>query len=415
MTRLDGGGGARSLAGIAKAGKVTKHLLSFLRQGDIAVLMHTDLDETAAAGLLEAGVCAVVNCAETMSGHYPAQGAGVLLRAGIPVFEAPGDCFGTLAAACGQEQNASGTRVCIQDGVLEAPQVRIRLVPFTEERLAAKLVQAKANEPAMLKGFIGNTLRYAEAESSFVLQPMQLPEACSCMEGRPAVVVARGSRYKEDLAVLRVYIEKERPVLIGVDGGADALLDQGWRPQFIAGDMDSVSDKALASGAQLLVHAYPDGRSPGWERVRELGLEAAILASPGTSEDVALLAAYEAGANPIITVGSHIGMADYLEKGRRGMAGSVLVRIKAGARIIDARGISVLAGTKVRHAPAGRGRPMRGWRFLAKTGTSLLLGIAAAAALWWNPLTAAAPAAGRQGLEGAAHGTHRFHHYSGLE
>ena len=125
------------------------------------------------------------------------------------------------------------------------------------------------------------------------------------MKNRHVLVVARGYRYQEDLRTLRPYIREFRPVLVAVDGGAEALLDAGYRPHVIIGDMDSVTDDALGCGAELVVHAYPDGSAPGLRRVNDLGLEAAILPAPGTSEDVALLLADARGASLIAVVGTH--------------------------------------------------------------------------------------------------------------
>ena len=80
---------------------------------------------------------------------------------------------------------------------------------------------------------------------------------------RHALIVVRGTTYRHDLRTLRAYIEDTRPVLVGVDGGADAILEEGFEPDMILGDMDSATDAALTCGAELVVHAYADGRAPG--------------------------------------------------------------------------------------------------------------------------------------------------------
>jgi uncharacterized membrane-anchored protein len=133
-----------------------------------------------------------------------------------------------------------------------------------------------------------------------------------------------------------------------VDGGADALLENGFRPDLILGDMDSVSDEALLCGAELVVHAYPDGRAPGLARVEKLGMTATTMPVPGTSEDAAMLLAHGQGAELIVAVGTHSNMIDFLEKGRAGMASTFLVRLKVGSILVDAKGVNKLYRGRVR-------------------------------------------------------------------
>src|SRR5699024_1759572 len=108
--------------------------------------------------------------------------------------------------------------------------------------------------------------------------------------------VVRGYHYKEDLAALKPYIREYRPVLVGVDGGADAIIEAGYTPDLIIGDMDSVSDAALTSGAEVVVHAYRDGRAPGLERAQRVGVEHQVFPATGTSEDAAMLLGDAKGA-----------------------------------------------------------------------------------------------------------------------
>ena len=165
---------------------------------------------------------------------------------------------------------------------------------------------------------------------------------------RHVLVVVRGQDYKEDLATIRSYIEEMKPILVGVDGGADALIECGYDPDVIVGDMDSVTDEALKKAKEIVVHAYVDGRAPGLKRVQDLGLDAVVFPAPGTSEDIAMLTAYEYGAELIVALGSHSNMIDFLEKGRKGMASTFLVRLKIGAKLIDAKGVNLLYKSKLK-------------------------------------------------------------------
>jgi uncharacterized membrane-anchored protein len=142
--------------------------------------------------------------------------------------------------------------------------------------------------------------------------------------------------------VLRPYIREFKPVLIGVDGGADALVEAGYTPDIIIGDMDSVTDDVLRCGAEVIVHAYPDGRAPGLARVHQLGVSAVTFPAAATSEDLAMLLADEKGASLLVAVGTHATLVEFLDKGRGGMASTFLTRLKVGGKLVDAKGVSRL-------------------------------------------------------------------------
>lgn len=321
--------------GPARLDKKTKKLTERLAPGDIAVIDHGDLDEVAAESLVLARVCAVVNAADSMTGRYPNKGplrlaAGNVLhldRAGPAIFEQVRE---------GEELLIRGNHV-YAGGRLVA---RCRLVD--DELIKECLAVAEKNLDSLLADFVQNTMEYALAEKELVLGKIDFPGLATRFAGRHVLVVVRGQAYREDLRTIRHYIAEVKPILMGVDGGADALLEFGFLPHVVIGDMDSVSDRALTLADDVVVHAYPDGRAPGLERVGKLGVPYHVLRAPGTSEDIALLMAYELGAKLIAAVGTHSSMIDFLEKGRKGMASTFLVRLKVGNRLVDARGISQL-------------------------------------------------------------------------
>lgn len=314
-------------------GRRTKELIARLSPGEIAVLDHEELDEVAARSLVEAKAAAVVNAKASISGRYPNPGPRILLEAGIPVVDSVGEeVFARLSD--GDVVELAEGRI-FRDGRLIA-----RGTVLTKALVDEAYAQGRENVVSQLEAFVENTLEYARKEKGFILGDVRFPDLRTQFAGRPALVVVRGPGYREDLAAIASYIDEVRPVIVAVDGGADALLELGFTPDVIVGDMDSVSDEALRSGAELVVHAYPDGRSPGRERVARLGLEAAEVASVGMSEDVALLMAYELGASLIVAVGTHSNVVDFFEKGRRGMASTFLVRLKVGSILVDAKGLS---------------------------------------------------------------------------
>mgnify|MGYP005836028245 FL=1 len=293
--------------------------------------------------LVEAGARAVVNAAKSCTGRYPNLGPIVLLEAGVPVV----DNVGKPAF----EAVRDGEQIELRDGaVWRCDEVLAHGEELTLERAEILRDQARDNLGKELERFAENTLSYVVTEKSLLLDPTNLPEVRTAIDGKHALVVVRGEGYKEDLAIIRAYIRDVKPVLIGVDGGADALMEMGFRPDIIIGDMDSVSDETLRCGAEVIVHAYADGRAPGQPRCEALGVQTQICSVPGTSEDLALLLAYEKGAELIVAVGTHSHLVDFLDKGRNGMSSTFLVRLKVGNRLVDAKGVSKL----YRVQPSGR-------------------------------------------------------------
>jgi len=331
------------VTGTVRLDRKTKNLAKRLKPGEIALIDHEDIDSTAARMLVDAKVAAVINTAKSCSGRYPNLGPRVLLDAGIPLIDCAGDdLFKGLK---------EGERIVLRDGcVCRNDDVLVEGELLTERRVDELLEQAKKNLGAELEHFAENTLSYVAREKSLLLDPANLPDVTTLINGRHALVVVRGETYKEDLGIVRTYIRDVHPVLIGVDGGADALIEIGLTPDIIIGDMDSVTDEALRSGAELIVHAYASGQAPGLQRVTQLGLAAKVCSVPGTSEDIALLLAYEKGAELIVAVGTHSHLIDFLDKGRKGMSSTFLVRLKVGNRLVDAKGVSKL----YRVQPSGR-------------------------------------------------------------
>jgi len=150
--------------------------------------------------------------------------------------------------------------------------------------------------------------------------------------------VVRGVDHKRDLKALRSYIRDVKPALIGVDGGADAIIEEGFKPDMIVGDMDSATEPTLRCGAELVVHAYSDGHAPGRETLEPLDLPFKLVPAPGTSQDVAMLIASEKGASLIVSVGSHFNLVEFLDKNRRGMSSTFLTRLRVGEILVDAKG-----------------------------------------------------------------------------
>lgn len=313
----------------------TKNLINNLEQNDIAVIFHKDLDEIAAISLSEKKVSCVINTEEFISGKYPNKGPSILIENNIPLFQLNGDY--------GFSSIQDGDIIEIKDSNITMDGKLIGTVILVDNNMVIDLIKAaNYNLESELDIFIENTLEYAKREKSLVTGKINVPKLDIDLTDKQVLVVVRGRDYKVDLQTIKSYINEIKPILIGVDGGGDALLEFGYIPDIIIGDMDSVSDKSLLVAKEVIVHGYSDGKAPGIRRVKELGIKPKIFISPGTSEDIALLLAYEKGADLIVALGTHTNMIDFLEKGRAGMASTFLTRLKVGERLVDAKGVNKL-------------------------------------------------------------------------
>jgi len=317
------------------------------------VIDHEDLDRLSAEGLVEAGVGGVVNAARSISGRYPNLGPRILMDAGIPLVDSVGPLL-LQKVREGAALRLDGDRVYAGTRLVG---VGIRQ---SVDSVAEAMENARVRLAEQFESFARNTMEFMQRERDLLFGGSGLPELTHEMAQRPVLVVVRGYRYREDLATLRPYIRDVRPVLIGVDGGADALVDAGYHPDIIIGDMDSVSEETLRQavrpwglfrrrpGAEVIVHAYSGGRAPGRERLEQLGIPFTIMEGTGTSEDMAFLLSHGKGADLIVAVGSHGNLREFLDKGRMGMASTFLVRLRVGEILMDAKGVSRLYTGRVR-------------------------------------------------------------------
>jgi uncharacterized membrane-anchored protein len=340
--------------GIARVDTRTKRLVRRVQPGEIAVIDHEDLDRVSAEALIDAGVAGVVNAARSISGRYPNLGPLILVQAGVPLVDAVGPLL-VRKVREGDPLRLEGDRVLAGD-VLVGVGIR-----QSEESVLGAMAEAKLSLAERFESFATNTIDYIQRERDLLFGGSGLPSIDHDLSRRPVLVVVRGYDYKEDLAVLGPYIRDVRPVLLGVDGGADALIEAGYRPDLILGDMDSVSDDALRLAhdggrrwfrrrqpIELLLHAYQGGRAPGRARLDALGVPYRVVEASGTSEDVAFLLAHEKGAETIVAVGSHGNLREFLDKGREGMASTFLVRLRVGEILMDAKGVSRVYSPRIR-------------------------------------------------------------------
>jgi uncharacterized membrane-anchored protein len=343
LRRSDNGPDEGPIVGVARVDRKTKRLVGRLEPGDVAVIHHADIDRVAAETLVDAAPVAVINAAPSTTGRYPNLGPLLLCQAGIAlVDDVGGDVMDRIVE--GSKVTVDGDRVLVEGNVV-GTGVRQDL-----DKVDAAIESARSNMAPELERFAQNTVTYMRQELELLTGDLEVPDTRVPLKDRHVLIVVRGIDYKEDLRLLRQsgYLNEVKPVLVGVDGGADALLEIGEKPDLIIGDFDSVSETALRSGAELMVHGFTDGRAPGAKRLDELDLPYTVYSAPGTSEDIAMLLAYEQGAELIVAVGTHNSMVEFLDKGRAGMASTFLVRMRIGSALVDAKGVSRLYQQTIR-------------------------------------------------------------------
>ena len=321
--------------GRARLGKRTKRLVKRIAADEIAVIDHSEIDRVSGEDLVGTGVRCVINCSRSASPRYGNQGPVIVTDAGIHLVDMPAAPLFDLLKD-GDEVTVRGGKLYRGGELIWEGEVQDR------DTVHEAYEKGRRGIGEALQAFAENTLDHIREERELVSGNLDLPEFDTDMRDRPVLVVVRGVDHKKDLRALRPYVRDMKPVLIAVDGGADAILAEGHKVHMIVGDMDSATDRALRSGAELVVHAYPDGRAPGRDRLDRLGLDYKVVPAPATSEDVAMLMAAEKGAELIVSVGSHFNLVEFLEKNRAGMSSTFLTRLRVGEILVDAKGVSRL-------------------------------------------------------------------------
>jgi uncharacterized membrane-anchored protein len=325
----------RTVSGPVRLGRRTKLLTSQLRGGDIAIVDHENLDRVSAEDLVAVGVKAVLNCRASTSGAYPNMGPQLLVNGGIHLVDMEDDAVFDLLR--------NGDRVVVRGGeVLRDERVIARGTVLEPDRVREQTDQRRREIGEALERFAQNTIEHMLEERELLAGALELPHFRTEFRDRPVLIVVRGVDHARDLRALRPYIRDQKPVLLGVDGGADAIREAGFKVDMIVGDMDSAAEATLRCGAELILHAYADGRAPGRERLDELGLTYSQVPAPGTSQDVAMLLAAEKGASLIVSVGSQANLVEFLDKNRRGASSTFLTRLRVGEILVDAKGVSRL-------------------------------------------------------------------------
>jgi uncharacterized membrane-anchored protein len=335
LSRRNGASPVEAIEGRVRLGRRTKHLVKRLIPGDVAVIDHVNIDRIAAEELIASGVRVVINASPSSNGRYPNAGPLLLAQAGVRLIDVEeADPFEALS---------DGSHVTVAGGVvLGAGRELLHGHLLGVEELERQRAEQLERVDEALAEFAENTVAHVRQETDLLTGSVEFPPTRASFRDRHVLIVVRGDRHRRDLKALRAYIRDVRPIVVAVDGGADGVLEAGMKPVVILGDMDSAGDEALCCGAELIVHAYPDGRAPGRQRLLDMGLEHTLLPAAGTSEDVAMLMAYEKGATLIVSVGAHFNLIEFLDRKRGGMSSTFLTRLRIGEKLVDAKGVSRL-------------------------------------------------------------------------
>jgi uncharacterized membrane-anchored protein len=319
-------------------------LVKRLRPGDVAVIDHLNIDRIAAEELIASGARAVVNASPSSDGRYPNTGPLLLVRAEVVLIDAvDADPFAMLDDGA-EVTIVAGAVSCRGGGLLHGTVLGV-------DELEARLAEQRERVDEALAEFAENTVAHVRQETDLLTGAIEFPPTRTSFRDRQVLIVVRGDRHRRDLKALNAYIRDVRPLVVAVDGGADGCLEAGLRPDVIFGDMDSAGDDSLRCGAELIVHAYPDGRAPGRERLLAMGLAHTVVPAAGTSEDVAMLMAFEKGADLIVSVGAHFNLVEFLDRKRGGMSSTFLTRLRIGEKLVDAKGVSRLYNPPSTFAP----------------------------------------------------------------
>jgi uncharacterized membrane-anchored protein len=333
-----------TVSGPVRPGRKTKLLVRHLVRGDIALIDHLDIDRVSAEELIAAGAAAVLNCRPSSGGTYPNLGPQLLVQAGIVLVDLPDDLLfaavsdgDPVQVRVGHESEGRAYAQVLRRGVVLARGEVLDL-----RRISAETELRRREIGEALERVANNTIEHMREERELLAGRIQLPRFATDFRDRSTLIVVRGVGHQRDLRALRPFIRDKRPLIVAVDGGADALLEAGLAPHMIVGDMDSAGETALGCGAELVVHSYPDGHAPGRHRLEELGLPFKLVPAPGTSQDVAMLIAAEKGARLIVSVGSQFNLVEFLDRNRKGMSSTFLTRLRIGEILVDAKGVSRL-------------------------------------------------------------------------
>jgi uncharacterized membrane-anchored protein len=330
--------------GLARVHRRTANVLGRLHAGDVAVLDHLDMDRATAQALVDAGVVAVVNASPMISGRFPNLGPELLVEAGILVVDGAGpEIF---------DRVKDGTPLRVDGGEVHADDTLVADArELTPDLVRAEMDRARSGLSAQLESFTHNSTEFLRREQDLLLHGHGVPQTATEMAGRPVVVAVRSHGWEEELRGIKPFVREQRPVLIGVDRGADALAGAGHHPDVVVvtGGSDDLPAAAVLRRARDVVVLVERGAKRGaTEPFERLGIRPLRFETSATTEDAALLLAAAHEAALIVGVGMHATLDEFLDRRRSGLASTFLTRLKLGPDLVDAAAVPRLYDGAVR-------------------------------------------------------------------
>lgn len=332
--------------GTARVDRRTRALLPRVGAGDIAVMDHVDLDRAIAQELVDRGVAVVLNASPMISGRFPSLGPKVLADAGVTMVDELGEeIFGLVRD--GDELRVDDASVHTRKGQ-ELVGRHLTAVQVDEQ-----LADAAEGLGHQLDSFTHNSTEFLRREQELLLHGQGVPTPTTPINDRPVVVVVAGEDYEKELAAVKRFIVEQKPVLVGVDRAADAMVKARLRPDVVvisanASAEDLPAPRTLKAARDVVLLVDRGAPRTVEEPFARMGVQPLLFTSSATTEDAALILADAGEASVIVGVGMHATLADFLDRQRAGLASTYLTRLKVGPRLVDAAAVPTLYSGRVR-------------------------------------------------------------------
>ncbi|ANE03945.1 putative cytokinetic ring protein SteA [Corynebacterium crudilactis] len=311
--------------------------LKRLSEGDLAIIDAPDLSRTFAQRLLAAKPAAVLNVSRFTTGSVPNFGPQLLIDADIMLVEGFGH------ELLDNTKDSKKGRLTEDGQLFYGERLIANGTVFSGAAAEHAFADAQQSLLDRMEAYFGNTIQFIHSEAPLLIDGLGIPETGKSIEGRKVLVVSPGDNHRTRIKELRNFIREYDPVLIGVDGAADTLVELGYKPALIVGNPTGIGADALRSGASVILPADPDGHAVGLERIQDLGIGAMTFpSSVNSATDLALLLVDYHNPQMIVNVGGPVTLDGIFENREDSDPAALLTRAKVGTKLVDGSVIAAL-------------------------------------------------------------------------